>query len=212
VRRWRLAQAEKKKEEARPTPVIAISREFGAQGARIGKIAADALDFEFWDQELVHAIAERTGVSETLVETLDEHARGALDDLIAASLIGDRGTEYTYLRELHRVVHTVQKHGAAVIIGRGAQFILKPSECLRVRVIAPLTDRIAGFAEREGMTLAEADAHVKAIEKDRRTFIRQTFHADVGDPGHYDLVLNMAALTVEAAGAIVVAAYRARFG
>jgi cytidylate kinase-like protein len=212
VRRWRLQQAERKKEEAKARPVIVVSREFGAQGALVGKLAADTLGFSFWDQELVHAIAERSGVSETLVETLDEHARSALDDLLAASLLGDRGTEYAYVRELHRVVHTIQRHGGAVIIGRGAQFILKPNECLRVRVIGPLSDRVAGYAAREKIPPAEAEAKVRAVEKDRRTFMRQTFAADVADPSHYDITLNMAALSVEGAASVIVAAYRARFG
>lgn len=212
VKRWRLAQQEKKAAQARPTPVITISREYGSQGAKIGELAAEELGFSFWDQEIVHAIAEQTGASERLVESLDEHARSALDDLLAASFVGDRSTEYAYVRELHRVVHTLQKHGAAVIIGRGAQFILEPDEALRVRVVAPLADRVTGICARARIPRAEAEVRVQEVEKERRTFIRQTYKVDVADPHHYDLMLNTAGLSVEQAAHIVAAAFRAKFG
>lgn len=214
VRRWRLAQRRRHQEQAppRPPPVITVSREFGSQGAAIGEAAANKLGLSFWDQQLVHAIADRSGAPERLVESLDEHSRGQLDDLITGALSGFRSTEYSYVRQLFRVIHTIQEHGGAVIIGRGAQYIIDPQDCLRVRVICPLAERVAGFAEREGLSREQAEAKVREVERDRRAFIRQSFDRDVTDENAYDLILNRAGFSIEPAADVVVAAYRAKHG
>jgi hypothetical protein len=155
---------------------------------------AERLGFAFWDHEVVHEIAMQSGASKKLVSSLDEHARGAFDDLIASAIFGAEGTADQYARELVRVQHAIAAHGAAVIVGRGTQFVLAPDTLLRVRVVCPLDKRIAGYAQRQGIDLAEAERKVREIENDRRAFVRQRFDRDVTDPVHYDLVVNTGSL------------------
>lgn len=214
MRRWRLAEQRRRAQEGppRPPPVITVSREFGAQGAAIGEAVARKLGFSFWDREIVHAIAERSGAPERLVESLDEHSRGHLDDLITGALSGFRSTEYAYVRQLYRVLRTIHEHGAAVIIGRGAQYVLEDVDCLRVRVICPLAERVAAYAKREGLSQEQADAKVRQVERDRRTFVRQAFDRDVTDENAYDLVLNRAGFSIDSAAEVVISAYHAKLG
>lgn len=210
VRRWRLAQREREKKARRPLPVITVSREFGSQGAAIGEAAAEKLGFAFWDQQLVHEVAERSGAPQKLVESLDERARSHLDDLLL-SISGYRKTEFHYVRQLYRVIGTIREHGGAVIIGRGAQFILQPTECLRVRVIQPLEERAAAYGERENLPEARARVMVERSERERREFIRISFDRDVTDENHYDLILNSGQFPIDAAADVIAAAYRAKF-
>lgn len=211
IRRWRLAQRERQKKERPPLPLITVSREFGSLGAAIGQAAATKLGFAFWDQQLVHEVADRSGAPQRLVESLDERARSHLDDLIMSALSGYRSTEFHYVRQLYRVVGTIRQHGAAVVIGRGAQFILEPNECLRVRVICPLEERAAAYAEREGLSVDRARAKVEKTERERRDFIRLSFDRDVTDENHYDLIVNSCQFTTDAAADVVVAGYEAKF-
>lgn len=215
VRRYRAKQAalaRARVPDAPAPPVVVVSREFGAGGGRIGASVAETLGFELWDRALVQAIAERSGASEALVETLDEHARTALEDLIAHSLMGKEATEHDYLLHLHRVLHTVTSHGGAVIVGRGAQFVVDPARSLRVRVIAPFEERVAAYAEREGIELEEARRRVRERDADRATFIKRYFRADPAAPRHYDLVIHRAGFSEAQVAEVVVAAFRARFG
>jgi len=213
IRRWRLQEKERaaRRTPPKPEPVICVSREFGSLGAAIGRAAADQLSFSFWDQELVQAIAERTGASQRLVATLDEHARSELEDLITGSLLGSEGTEYEYVRQLRRVVHTIAQHGRAVIIGRGAHLILGPHTALRVRIIEPYEQRLAGYAAREGLSSQAAAAKLEAVENDRRAFIRRIYGEDIADPTLYDLMLNRATFDDQGAAAVIAASYRAKF-
>lgn len=209
VRRWTLAHQQQKKEE--PWPIVAVSREFGSLGAAMARRLAERLGFALWDHEVVHEIATHSGASERLVASLDEHARGAFDDLVAGAIFGAEGTADQYARELVRVQHAIAVEGSAVVVGRGTQFVLPPDTLLRVRVVCPLDKRIAGYAQRQGLDLAEAERKVRQVEDDRRAFVRQRFGKDVTDPVHYDLVVNTGSLSVDGAAELACVAYRAKF-
>ncbi len=216
VRKWQLdsrASDDRGAEKTpAPWPLITLSREFGALGAATGRHVAEKLGFSFWDQEIVHAIVEHTGAQETLLASLDERTRNRIEDVISENLGGAVGTAGEYVRQVTRVVRTIERHGGAVIIGRGAYFILAPETTLRVRVVCPEAMRIARFAEREGLDKREAEKQVRRVERERRLFNKRHFGREVDDPLQYDLVLNTGWTTHEAAAEVVVAAYRAKFG
>ena len=213
LRKWE----QRKKEHAgkgvsEPWPLITVSREFAALGAAIGEQAARKLGFSFWDQEIVHAIAEETGASQALLASLDEQARSRIEDFISESVMGAEATVGEYVRQLIRVVRTIERHGGAVVIGRGAQFILAPEAALRVRVVCPYERRVQRYAEREGLSEREAERKVMQVERERQSFIRRHYDRDVSEPSHYDIVINTESILPDAAADLVVAAYRVKFG
>lgn len=214
IRRWqseRRAKDEAKTEKTVAKPVVTISREYGARGADIGRAVAKALEFGIWDHEIVHAIAEKTGAREALLDTLDEHARGAMEEIFGA-LSGRDLEAHAYARQLGGVIRSVAHHGAAVIVGRGGQYIVDPASSFRVRILQPLDERAADFAKRHGLDEAGAIEKIEKVERDRQAFVRQHFGEDVASPGAYDLVVNRAGKTVEQTTAMIVAAYRALYG
>jgi len=213
VRKWEQGERKRAGEEAAEAwPLITVSREFGALGTATGEIAAEKLGFSFWDQEIVHTIAEQTGIRETLLASLDEQARTRIEDFIGESVFGAGTTAAKYVRQVIQVVRTLERHGGAVVIGRGAQFILAPEAALRVRVICPYEKRVADYAKREGLSEGEAERQVVRVERERQSFIRRHYDRDVGDPAHYDIVVNTEDIPADQAADLLVAAYRAKFG
>ncbi|MBW2523462.1 MAG: cytidylate kinase-like family protein [Deltaproteobacteria bacterium] len=215
IRRWEHQQQERT--AAGPAqeehwPVITISREFGSLGAHVGQLAAEQLDFTFWDQELVTTIAAQTGAQETLLASLDERTRTKVDEFVANIVVGAGGTAAEYVREVARVVRTLDRQGGAVVVGRGAQFILGPQRALRVRVVCPRQLRVKGYGEREGLSAREAERTVDDLERQRHEFIRRHYQQDIADPSNYDVAISTGALSHDAAAHIVVASYRAKFG
>lgn len=218
VQRWELEKRardehqEKKPEAAEAWPVITVSREFGSQGARVGELVAKKLGFSFWDQELVHEVSQRSGSREALVQSLDEHVKSRIDDFIAHVFRGGEGASDEYVRQIGHVVHTLERHGGAVIVGRGAQFVVDPDHALRVRFVCPREKRIAGYAQRQG---ADEDAAVRKVdgtERERHVFYRKYYDRDVTDPLHYDMVLNTASMSLDALADVVIAAYQKKHG
>jgi cytidylate kinase len=213
VKRWMSEQQSQSQhvEGAQARPVVTISREAGSSGTALGRLVAEELGFRLWDQELVQRMAEQTGASELPFAAVDERARGAVEDLLAGILMGDAGTETEYLARLLRVIHAIARGGSAVIVGRGAQFVLDPARALRVRVVAPIDSRSRQLADARKISEAEARAEVGRIDRERLGFIRHHFHRNAADPSAYDLLLNTAALPTTKALNVVVAAYRAKF-
>jgi cytidylate kinase len=213
VRKWEQGEKKRAGEQARQAwPLITVSREFGALGTATGERAAGKLGFSFWDQEIVHAIAEQTGIQEALLASLDEQTRTRIEDFIGESVFGVETTAAKFVRQLTRVVRTLDHHGGAVVIGRGAQFILAPEAALRVRVVCPYEKRIADYAERQGLTAREAERELVRVERERQTFIRRHYGRDVGDPVHYDIMINTEGMSPDQAADILVAAYKSKFG
>lgn len=54
--------------------IITISREFGSGGRELGKRLAELLHYDYYDREIITAIAEKKELNERYVEqTLEDH-------------------------------------------------------------------------------------------------------------------------------------------
>ena len=211
IRKWIHEKSRKRREAVQKLqPVITISRQFGSQGALIGREVANRLGFTFWDQELVHEIAQQTGAPEAMFQSIDEHRRNAITEMLSVFTSNASGVSTDrYVPELLRVIHSVGAHGEAVIIGRGAQFVLAPEQAFRVRVVGPIDQRVSSLATRTELTKAKARKQIDDVDSDRHDFILQTYRQEIGDPAGYDMVLNVGNLPISRAADVLVAAYGA---
>lgn len=215
IKLWMIEQ-ERRRAQLRVTaeparPVVTISREAGSNGTRLARLVADKLGFRLWDQELVQRMAEQGGASAALFAAVDERARSAIQDLLAGILMGDAGTETEYLSRLLGVIHAIGQHGAAVIVGRGAQFVLGAGSVLRVRIVGPIEQRTRELAAARAISEREARGEVERIDRERLGFIRHHYRRDAADPSAYDLVVNTFAIPLPRAVDVVVAAFQAKF-
>ena len=205
VHRWQIQQKEKPGAKA-VVPVVTISREPGSGGRIVAQNLAARLGFEVFHQEVLHEMAKRAEVSNQLLATLDERGLSVLEDWIS-SLVDDRHLwPDQYLRHLMHVIGTIGKHGRAVVVGRGANFILPPEQRFRVRITAPQRLRIENVARDFNLSPDEAKRRVIKTESNRKAFIRKYFNADIADPANYDLIINTATLTVDQAVDVIGAA------
>jgi len=205
VHRWQIQQ-KKKPEEKAIVPVVTLSREPGSGGRIVAQKLSERLGFEVFHQEVLHEMAKRAEVSEQLLATLDEKGLSIMEDWIS-SLVNDRHLwPDQYLRHLMNVIGTIGKHGRAVVVGRGANFILPPEQRFRVRITASQRLRIENVARDFNLSQDEAKRRVIKTESDRKAFIRKYFNADIADPTNYDLVINTETLSVDNAVDVVGAA------
>jgi len=205
----RIAKAKETKEET-PKPVLAMSIDPGSGGVEIAKRLASLLGMDILGSEIIQRIAESAQMSEKAVKTLDEKETSKLNSWLD-SLFGEHFSPDDYFRHLNRVVGTIGKHGNAILLGRGAQYILPRETTFRVRIIAPLDIRIEKAMKTTGQSRKDAEEFVLNMENSRRSFVRQYFQRDVTDPLGYDLVVNTENLSLDAAVSIIHTAFKARF-
>jgi cytidylate kinase len=207
IKRWQVDQKKKYKKPIRP--VITVSRLPGAGGRSLAKKLAEDLKIDLFDSAIVEKIAKNSNVSLRIVQTLDEQDRSIFDDWIQA--LGENHMwSYEYLEHLTRVVGGIGAHGHAIIVGRGASYILPTEVCLRVLVVAPLQTRIDNVIKTYGVSESEAKRRIIRTESDRKAFIRKYFNADMTDPMNYDLVINTKNFDIDAAVKVVTEAFSSR--
>lgn len=207
IKRW---QSERKKKYKKPIrPVITLSRLPGAGSQILAQSLADELKIDFFDSEIVEKIAKDSKVSEKIVQTLDEQDRSIVEDWV--QLLGKNHMwAYEYLEHLTQAVNSIGAHGHALIVGRGAGFILPTEVSLRLLLVAPLQTRIDNVMKAYKVSENEAKRRVVRTESDRKAFIRKYFNADMTDPIHYDLVINTQNLHIDVAVKIVKEAFNSR--
>jgi cytidylate kinase len=208
ARKWEILLRKKKREALEP--VIAVSRLPGSGGRLIVRRIADEMDFDLFDSEIVQKIAESARVLSTIVETLDEKGRSAVEDWLSALVNNRYFWDEDFVKHLAKVINIIGKHGKAVILGRGASFILPPAECVRVLVLAPFEVRVQNIVREFGVSAEEAKRRVMRTESDRKAFIRKYFCAEMTDPTHFDLVLNTEFISIDGALEVVKAAWNAK--
>lgn len=198
-------------EPARPL-TIAVSRETGTGGAAIARTVGSRLGWSVYDHELLELIARDLQVRVKLIEEVDERHVSWLQETIEAFCNVSAVREGTYVRHLVETMLSLAARGRCVIVGRGASFVLPSSTTLRVRLTAPLEERITNICREQHMSRHEAARHIAQTDRARMQFVREHFMHDPTDAGHYDLVLNTGMFSIDECASLIAEASHARHG
>lgn len=196
-----------RKKKTETAPYIAISREAGSRGTEIALEVARRLGWDVLDKELLDFMAERYKLPRDMLDVVDESRANWFHDVLGAFFDSRLVSQDSYVAHLHRIVYVAALHGNVVFVGRAAQFILPRQSGLAVRIVAPKRQRIQDIMQRRHLELATAARLVDELDAARAEFCQRHFHRDVRDPLEYDLVINAARLSVEAAAELIADAF-----
>ena len=189
---------------------VAFSREAGARGSSVGRRVGRQLDWPVYDQELLEYMSQdtvaRQGMLDNLTPAADAWVEGQLQQLMREQNL----SQHPSIQNLARVVLALGAQGEAVLIGRGAGFILPRASTLHVRMVAPLDERIAYMSEWLRLTRDEAAEKVRVRDARRNEFISTHFHRNPDDVHQYDILLNASLLGEEVCAELIAQAARAR--
>jgi cytidylate kinase len=200
-------------------PVITISRQFGAAGVPVGRGLADRFRAEFLDRAIVAQVALRSGIPENELESYDERLPGLWQRI--ASALATSSPEVTMpaipyehmpsmtthdrLVQITRsVIEEAAERGNAVILGRGAAFILRGQPTvIHVHLHASLKARIRYLLTRVEEIPLDTRPDEKSLEElcrsvdhARGEYIRRLYGADWLNVTHYDLAVDVGRLGV----------------
>jgi cytidylate kinase len=195
-----------------PGPYLTVSRQHGSGGAELAHGLAQQLRWELYDRTLLEKMAERARVEPKALRRLEEGPHDALHEAIQLALDHTYPGHRQYLTNLVATVSAAGARGDVVLLGRGAHLILPPEFGLRVRVIAPLAQRIHHVARERGCDDRAAARWIEAADASQAALVRNILHRDLDDLGDYDLVINTGALPLPAAQVTVLAALGAKLG
>ena len=182
--------------------IITISREFGSGGRELGKRLADLLGYDYYDSEIISAIAENSGLDANYVETtLDNHGWQDFPVTFGGtihSVAYVQASRIQLLVEQKKIIERIAALGKdCVIIGRNADEILKAYHPFNIFVCADKEAKIARCMARaredEHLTEKDLVRKMKEIDKSRartRDFLsdspwghRESYHLTVNTTG-----------------------------
>ncbi len=182
---------------------ITISRLCGSGGSEIASRIADLLNWQIFDREVVHEIANSSKLRSQVVDSLNEKQQEKMAAWLQGVVDSHQLNSDLYLEHLSRVIYTIATHGRSVIIGRGANFLLETYRGVRVKIYAPQELRIKKIENRDKITEKESANRIRETDNRRLAFIRQYFHRDADDPSFYDLIINTGEICPELAAHLI---------
>ncbi len=190
-------------------PVITVAREPGSGGSMVAKKVADLLDFYYFHQNIIKGIAKSADVNERVMRSIEKERMTGIEDFISSLFNKEYVWSGLYIKHLVKIIKVIAEHGRAVIVGRGANFVLRPANRFSVRIIAPVDIRIQNISRSYGVTEPEAKKRMLTRASKRRKYIQGAFGEDVENPIHYDMVLNAERLSTEAMAETIINAAKA---
>ena len=190
--------------------VITISREFGIGGRAVGKAVAEKLGYKFYDAEIIDEVVRSSGISKEIVEKYDEYATYK-NSLLYAIAINSSVDSYNRVSIANRVqlaqvevIKRLADEGNCVIIGRGADYILREREdCLNVFVRADIPFRAKRVTEIYGDVGKKIESFLEDKDTRRRVFYRSFTMREWGVIENYNLVLDSGTIGIENCAEIV---------
>lgn len=178
----------------KPLPVVTISRQAGTGSRELALAVGARLGLQVFDREIVEHIARDKDLAREVVEALDERVASKIEQWVRGMLDRRFFLQDDFHLALVRTLRTLAAHGGVVLVGRGANFVLADSVDLRVRLVAPEDWRARNLSVRQQISERDARGSLRETEAQRAAFVRRLFRAEVDDPAHYDLVINVARL------------------
>jgi cytidylate kinase len=190
--------------------IVTISREFGSGGRTIGKLVAERLGYKFYDGELIDEVVKSSGLSREIVERYDEYATHKNSFLysIAVNAGGDAYNGLSFANRVQiaqvNVIKALAEEGNCVIIGRGADYILRDrDDCLNVFVRASLEYRAKHVIDNYGETEEKIENRLRDKDARRRVFYRSFAMREWGAIENYNLMLDSGVIGLEKCADII---------
>lgn len=179
--------------------IITISREFGSGGRELGKRLADILGFDYYDGEIISAVAEKMKEDADYVENaLGEHGWRKYPVTFRGSMGSSAYVQASRLEALLKQKKVLEKIAGlgkdCLIVGRNADVILGKHEPFKIFVCADMDSKLRRCTERaaqgEDVGEKELKRKIRQIDKMRADTCSLLSNSQWGQRDAYNLIVN----------------------
>jgi len=182
--------------------LVTISRQFGAGGRTLAERLCERFGFHLVDEYAIDEMARKAKVSGDWLTAIEKEATstilGLISSIVSKGLIyktptvpGEGFERQKYIAFLETVMTPMANTGGYVLLGRGAQLVLKNHpKALHILLVAEYEDRVKFMITRYGLDRDEAERMIKEKEKQRAAVGSVIFGENIDDHALYHLALN----------------------
>lgn len=184
--------------------IITISREFGSGGREVGKRLAEQLGYAYYDSEIITLLAKETGISEEYIKNISEKGMHPYPFQFSKSfsIYGKLHNNQTELLiSQQKILKEIAKKGNAVIVGRGANIILKEYSPMNLFIHANLESKLkrcrSKASNQEKLSDGEIIKEIRLIDKNRKKYHELISNNTWGKKENYHLCINTSNLEIK---------------
>jgi len=182
--------------------VVTISRHFGAGGHTLGQMLCERFDFRLADASVVDRLARNAKLSPDWLNAMEKEASSPLLSMISTLVSGgifykhpgspaEKDDRQKYIAFLTQIFTAMANEGGYVIVGRGAQFVLKGHpKAIHVLLVADYESRVSFLMGQHKISRSDAEKTIRAREKERTALASRLFEENIDDASLYQIVLN----------------------
>jgi len=200
--------------------IITIGREFGSGGRELGKRLSEEMGFAYYDDEILTAIAQHSGLAKSYVDSIVENAAMQAYPIVYGKTfltpaISD-DNHWKIIQSQNEVLKELASKSNCIFVGRCADVILREMNPLNLFVYADMAHKIARCRAK-----ASADEHlsdkelvrmIKETEKRRQRYYTSVTDQKWGAKENYHLCINTTGREIKSMIPGVAAYCRAWFG
>ena len=180
--------------------ILTVSREYGSGGYEVGRRVAEAMNYKFYDKELIAELAEKTMMPESVITAAEDAPirRNIFHEVFPVlARTANEDADYIF-REQGRFIVQLVEEGNCVIAGRRADYYLKDHEnALHVFFYADMDFKIDRICRTENCSQEEAVRMIRDMDKRRKTSYEYVTGRTWGDMHNYDRMICTSSLGLD---------------
>ncbi len=193
--------------------VVAIGREFGAQGCDIAEKLAEKLGVKLYDRQLVEEAAKKLEMDEHTVQKADEVSAKDIEGLKTTYGVGNFYLSTQVLDAQADIIERVAQNESCIIMGRCTDYILKDrDDCLKIYIYAPFDVRTKHIAEKYDMSMFSAKRLVRQMDEKRDTYYKYVTGNRRGEHDGKDAMFDSSIMGVDGTVDMLLEMINKKFG
>lgn len=193
--------------------VVAIGREFGAQGCDIAEKLAEKLGVKLYDRQLVEEAAKKLEMDEHTVQKADEVSAKDIEGLKTTYGVGNFYLSTQVLDAQADIIERVAQNESCIIMGRCADYILKDrDDCLKIYIYAPFDVRTKHIAEKYDMSMFSAKRLVRQMDEKCDTYYKYVTGNRRGEHDGKDAMFDSSIMGVDGTVDMLLEMINKKFG
>ena len=166
--------------------IIAISREHGTAGKRIGEEVAKRLNIPFYCTEIMQIASAESGMSDVFIRDINTNENTAFGGYYMSSSAVQQA-----MTAQAKAINRIADAGSCVMVGRACSYVLKERKnVVKVFIHAPFEYKVDKVIEMYHDTKDKAEAFVKKSDNARAMYYKSVSGHEWADSDQYDLSIN----------------------
>lgn len=182
----------------RPHYAITINRQFGSLGRPIARELSKLLEIEYYDRDIVDAVAKETNLPVSVVSNEEEKSKTGFFNMKFPLGRGTNDTQDKIYETQRKIIAATADRENCIIVGRCSDYVLRNHpHLIRIFIYAPYETRLKNCIEQLHMKSDAARKMIQEVDQAREAYHLRYAGYIPGDYTHNEILIDSSLLGVE---------------